>query len=85
VSGNPGGRPRALADLQLAARQYTHEALDSLVLVMRNGRPTEALAALALLDRGWGKPRQAVELTGTDAGPERIEDAQARNLALIGG
>jgi hypothetical protein len=36
-----------------------------------------------VLDRGHGRPRQAVELTGTDAGPVRIEDARARNLALV--
>jgi hypothetical protein len=36
-----------------------------------------------VLDRGHGRPRQAFELTGTDAGPVRIEDVRARNLALI--
>jgi hypothetical protein len=86
VSGNPGGRPRALRDLQLAARQYTREALDTLVLVMRNGRPTEALAAaLALLDRGWGKPRQSVEVSGAEGHPLQIEDVRAANLAIIEG
>jgi hypothetical protein len=38
------------------------------VLVMRNGKPAEALmAANSLLDRGWGKP--TVPVIGEDSGP----------------
>src|SRR6516162_7343147 len=61
-SGNPGGRSKAQIDVRNAAREYTQEAIDTLVLVMRNGKPSEAaMAATSLLDRGWGKPREPIE------------------------
>jgi hypothetical protein len=62
-SGNPGGRSKAQIDVTNAARAYTKEAIEMLVLVMRNGKPGEAaMAANSLLDRGWGRPRQQVDL-----------------------
>ena len=55
-SGNPGGRSKAQIDVRNLARAHTEEAIETLVLVMRNGKPSEAaMAANALLDRGWGK------------------------------
>lgn len=49
------------------ARQYTDEALDTLAEIMRAGGTRDrAYAASALLDRAWGKPAQAMELTGKD-------------------
>lgn len=66
----PGaGRPRGSAtkvgtDLRTAAQQYTNEALDTLVQVMRNPAETgtaRAAAANAVLDRGYGKPKQEIE------------------------
>jgi hypothetical protein len=61
-SGNPGGRSKAQIDVRNAARDYTLEAIDTMVLVMRNGKPSEAaMAANGLLDRGWGKPQRQVE------------------------
>ncbi len=51
-----------------AARKYTAEAIETLVLVMRNGKPGEAvMAANSLLDRGWGKP--TLPLSGGGGGP----------------
>jgi hypothetical protein len=42
-----------------------------LVLVMRNGKPSEAaMAANALLDRGWGKAPYAELLVGDS--PSRV-------------
>ena len=69
-SGNPGGRPRdehRVADL---ARGYTSEAIDTLVDLMRHGRDerVRGTAAQALLDRGWGKPRQ--EMAQEVSGPQ---------------
>ena len=62
-SGNPGGRSKAQIDVRDAARAYTQEAIDTLVRVMRSGRPGEAvLAANALLDRGWGKPQLSADV-----------------------
>jgi hypothetical protein len=56
-SGNPGGRPKGIEGL---ARVHTAEALEALVNALRS--PKERVpAAIALLDRGWGKPTQTVE------------------------
>lgn len=60
-SGNPKGAPKrnakTLADL---CRAHTEEAVKTLIVCMRN--PKERLpAAIAILDRGWGKPKQVIE------------------------
>jgi hypothetical protein len=79
-SGNPGGRSKAQIDVRNAAREYTQEAIDTLVLVMRNGKPSEAaMAANSLLDRAWGKPRQEVEISGA----LQVEDLTDDELARI--
>ena len=57
ASPNPGGRPKALHDLQELARQHTPEAIETLVKIMRNdNHPQQGWAADKLLDRGWGRP-----------------------------
>ena len=60
---------KAPIDIRSLARKHTDEAIDRLVYWMRsdNGRSSVG-AATALLDRGWGKPAQGVELTGKDGG-----------------
>lgn len=72
VSGNPGGRPREVGHVRELARQHTEEAIQALVAVMRDpdqpGRARVA-AAEALLDRGWGRPPQATEVSGPGGGP----------------
>lgn len=64
------GRPKgvvnkATADIREAAQQYTELALAVLVDVATNGDSAAAKVAAAnsLLDRGHGKPRQAVDAT----------------------
>ena len=61
-SGNPGGRPRALAEVQELARQHSYRAIELLVEVAENENapPSARIAACsAILDRGWGKPQSA--------------------------
>ena len=61
-SGNPTGRPREYGEVLHAAREHSLEAIETLVLVMRNGKPGEAMmAAQALLDRAWGRPKVTVD------------------------
>lgn len=63
-SGNPGGRPRADASVSELARERTEDALSVLTAVMKDADAPHAArvrAAEALLDRGHGKPRQAVD------------------------
>lgn len=68
-SGNPKGRPKVDFEVREAARLYGQEAIDKLAQLMRGEDPrVAASAAQALLDRGFGKPMQAVEVTGQDGG-----------------
>jgi len=63
-SGNPGGRPKALKEVEEAARSHTAEAISTLAAICNNNDAPDAAriaAATALLDRGWGKPRQPTE------------------------
>ena len=62
-SGNPKGRPSIKGEVETLARVHTTEALETLVDLMRNGAPdaVRVAAANALLNRGWGLPRQSVE------------------------
>lgn len=64
-SGNPGGRPKD--EVGPLARAHTGAAIKKLVFWMRskNSRASVA-AAMALLDRGWGKPAQQIESSSFD-------------------
>ena len=94
VSGNPGGRPRRpdtiaarqiFVTVKTAARALTQEAIDTLAAVMSDQKAPPAArisAAVALLDRGHGRPSQAVDLNiGYDLG--RLTDDELETLELI--
>lgn len=59
-SGNPGGRPKKTEQLRRIedlARQHSEDAILALVDEARNGGGAPRVsAAVAILDRGWGKP-----------------------------
>jgi len=62
-SGNPTGRPAVVAEITELARAHTANAIATLVAICRNGASESArvAAANALLDRGYGRPSQAIE------------------------
>jgi len=62
-SGNPGGRPKEVAEVKALARQHTKEALETLAKLMKSGTPdrTRIAAAEALLNRAWGSPTHAID------------------------
>ena len=65
VSGNPGGRPAQISEVRELARRYTKEAVATLVDIMQNPKAPPAAkvrAAEVLLDRGWGRPQQQLEI-----------------------
>lgn len=64
-SGNPKGRPVKDRSLSAICRTFTEEAVETLVEVMRTGdKPMERVAAATvLLDRGWGRPSQQMDVT----------------------
>lgn len=69
-SGNPGGRPKEAAEVKELAREYGAEAIAKLVELLRGNDPrTSKAAADSLLDRGFGKPGQSVEMSGPDGAP----------------
>ena len=60
-SGNPGGRPKGVAEVEQLARTHAPEAIAALVKIVKSEKsPPQARvsAASVLLDRGYGKPRQ---------------------------
>lgn len=87
LPGNSGGGRKPLPeDLRERFQTAGPEALDTLLAVMRNKKARAAdriHAAEIILDRGWGKPRQAVEIdssSGRECGvvllPPRMDDTE---------
>jgi hypothetical protein len=74
-----GAVSQAKRDLAAMAKDHAEEALEVLVSVAKNPRASSAArvsAATAILDRGFGRPRQAVDLGGglTVATPKSLAD-----------
>ena len=70
VSGNPGGRPREIGQVRELARLRTEEAIDVLSTIMNDKDAPPAArcrASEALLDRGWGRAGQPVDLAVDDS------------------
>ena len=64
-AGRPKGAVnKATADIRDAAQEFTTEALQTLAQVMRNSESDAARVAAAnsILDRGHGKPKQALDV-----------------------
>ena len=71
-SGNPGGRPKVIAEVKELARARTGDAIETLVSIMSNPKAAPAArvsAANSILDRGYGKPPQ--HITG-EGGPSYV-------------
>ena len=69
-SGNPGGRPKAIAEVQELARAHSEVAIRRLAKIAEKGRSEAAAVAAcnALLDRAYGKPTQPIDGDG-NGGP----------------
>ncbi len=62
-SGNPGGRPKAIAEVRDLAREKTKKAIEGLASIADDTKapPAARVAAYnSLLDRGWGRPAQTI-------------------------
>lgn len=91
-SGNPGGRPRTVKQVQALARKQTKRAIDTLTecleatklhgeaMVEHPDYKVRVSAAVALLDRAWGKPSTVDAVEPTDAEKARILSLQAQKL-----
>jgi hypothetical protein len=87
ISGNPGGRPPEVGDVRELAREYTEEAVATLVDLMRHARSDAArgAAAQALLDRGYGNPWRSPWTWWTMARPTSRHCASLQRLRSISG
>jgi hypothetical protein len=76
-SGNPGGRPKVLGEVQELTRQHAPSAIAELArLAVKANSETARIAAIReLLDRRYGRPRQAVEVSAPADNPlQRLFD-----------
>jgi len=69
-SGNPSGRPKLDPEIKEMARAASVGALQRAIELVHSTDENVALKAInTVLDRGWGKPAQALEHSGPDGGP----------------
>lgn len=71
-AGRPAGVPNKItADIRALAQEYGPEAIRELatILTTSENHTARIAAAKELLDRGYGKAIQGVELTGKEGGP----------------
>ena len=85
-SGNPGGRPKALKELRELAQSHAADVVKRLYEIAMTGDPAPAVAACKeLLDRGFGKSPQALEVTGAEGAPllERARELSDAELDRV--
>jgi hypothetical protein len=82
-SGNPGGRPKVLGELQELARRHAPEVIEELARLAVKARSETARIAAGreLLDRGFGRARQSLEVSepGENIIRMLLDDIDARN------
>ena len=62
-SGNPGGRPKEVAEVKALARAHTTTAIETLVSIAKSKKATDAArvsACTALLETGAGRSRSSL-------------------------
>lgn len=87
-SGNPGGRPKSDKTLQELAKAHAPEAISTLAAVMVDVKSPPAArvsAATAILDRGYGKPAQAIKHSGAVGAydPAKLAELSDEELAAF--
>lgn len=86
-SGNPGGRSKSLTAIRQLAREHAETALQKLVELLESNNERVRLDAIReLLDRGFGRPQQAIDLSFLDADLagviRELSDDEKRAVAL---
>lgn len=90
-SGNPGGKAKVLADgrtLTDLARDHTERAVTALADVLDSADASDAAkvsAATAILDRGWGRPKQdlGIEMKSDGSTAAMLEAARKRAAVAV--
>jgi len=89
-SGNPSGRPsktEKLRRVEEMAKEHSEVALRALVDEAKNGKGAPRVAAaIAILDRGWGKSveRQEIRNPGEFRSREEIERSATERMVKLG-
>ena len=86
-SGNPGGRPKIVGEVQELARKATPMAIKTLERIAGDQKAPPAAqvsAATALLDRAWGRPAQALDVSLNRKTHEEMTDAELLAVAAGG-
>src|SRR5258708_8923546 len=73
-SGRRGGGPKVLCEVEELARLHAPSAIPELArLALKAKSETARIAAIReLLDRGYGRARQALEITAPAGGPPQL-------------
>jgi hypothetical protein len=87
-SGRPPGparHPSSLKKMRELAQSYTEEAIEALVDIMRTAEePRDRLLAInILLDRGYGKPKEHVQIEQQDTLTKRYQTLEEIKAELI--
>jgi hypothetical protein len=85
-SGSAGADRRTVGNLVIEARKFSGLAVDTLVELTRDNHAdsTRYAAATALLDRGYGRPAQSLDLhLSADAITKRLSDMTDAELAAL--
>jgi Family of unknown function (DUF5681) len=83
-SGNPGGRPKIVGDVQELAREHSTDAIATLAAIMQdpNAPPAaRAMASNSILDRAYGKPPQTLNANVANRPVRDMTDADLLVIA----
>ena len=84
---NPGGRPKGIKEVRQLAQQLTIEAMSTIAELMRDKDVKESVrlaAATELLNRGWGRPEQAISVTHENKPIDLMSTEDIQRLLLEG-
>lgn len=81
-SGNPSGRPKLDPAVRDLARAASVPAIERAIQLVADSDPNVALKAInVVLDRAWGKPVQATEISGPDGEAIEVKDVSPIEIA----
>ena len=83
-SGNPGGRPKS-KELRDLCRTYTADAVKELARLALESKSerVRVVAITEILDRGYGRPMQAIEVAVDDARPTQEDQRDLTPIQVL--
>jgi hypothetical protein len=83
-SGNPNGRPKPEVDIAALARKHGTKCIEVVVdLLSSEDEKMRLSAAIALLDRGFGRPKQEMDINSNSTIELHLVAARAISQTLI--